>query len=101
MAVEAIETVAVTRPRIRVEGAVKSYSGRVVVDVDELLLGERPIEGLIGPNGAGKTTVMRMIMHSTSLDRGTISLISPGGSAVVLSGLPAARMARHGAGKGN
>ena len=50
-----------------------------MVDVDDLVLGERPIEGLIGPNGAGKTTLMRMIMHSTSLDRGRISLLPAGG----------------------
>ena len=49
---------------IHVRGAVKSFSGRVVVDVDDLVLGEHPIEGLIGPNGAGKTTLMRMVMHS-------------------------------------
>ena len=101
MVADLVDAAAVTRPRIRIEGAVKSFSGRVVVDIDNLVLGDRPIEGLIGPNGAGKTTLMRMIMHSTSLDRGTISLISPGGSAVVLSSLPADRMARHGVVKSN
>jgi len=101
MAVEAVEAVALARPRIRIEGAVKSFSGRVVVDVDELVLGDRPIEGLIGPNGAGKTTLMRMIMHSTLLDRGIISLLRPDGSALVLSSLPADRMARHGVVKSN
>jgi len=89
------------RPQIRVEGAVKSFSGRVVVDVDRLLLGDAPIEGLIGPNGAGKTTLMRMIMHSTPLDRGTISLVRPGSGDVVLSKLPTHRMARHGVVKSN
>lgn len=76
------------RPTIHVEGAVKSFDGRIVVDVGELTLGEHPIEGLIGPNGAGKTTLLRMIMHSISLDRGTITLFAPDGSAdggVVLS----------------
>ena len=91
----------VTRPRIRIEGAVKSFSGRVVVNVDELTLGDRPIEGLIGPNGAGKTTLMRMIMHSTALDRGKVSLLPPGGGEVVLSSLPAHRMAHHGVVKSN
>jgi ABC-type branched-subunit amino acid transport system ATPase component len=65
------------RPTIHIEGAVKSFDGRVVVDVGELTLGEHPIEGLIGPNGAGKTTLLRMIMHSISLDRGTITLFAP------------------------
>jgi ABC-type branched-subunit amino acid transport system ATPase component len=101
MVADVAEAVAVTRPRIRIQGAVKSFSGRVVVNVDDLVLGEQPIEGLIGPNGAGKTTLMRMIMHSTPLDRGTIALLPPGGREVVLSSLPAHRMARHGVVKSN
>jgi ABC-type branched-subunit amino acid transport system ATPase component len=101
MVVDVVDAVALTRPRIRVQGAVKSFSGRVVVDVDDLVLGDRPIEGLIGPNGAGKTTLMRMVMHSTPLDRGKIALLPPGGREVVLSSLPAHRMARHGVVKSN
>src|SRR5512134_1528229 len=91
----------VSRPQIRIQGAAKSFSGRVVVDVDEFVLGSRPIEGLIGPNGAGKTTLMRMIMHSTPLDRGTVSLLPPDGGEVVLSSLPTHRMARFGVVKSN
>src|SRR3972149_1605508 len=101
MVVDVARPVALTRPRIRIQGAVKSFSGRVVVDVDDLVLGNRPIEGLIGPNGAGKTTLMRMIMHSTSLDRGTISLLPTGGGEVALSTLPAHRLARLGVVKSN
>jgi ABC-type branched-subunit amino acid transport system ATPase component len=101
MVADVVDAAAPTRPRIRVQGVVKSFSGRVVVDVDDLVLGEQPIEGLIGPNGAGKTTLMRMIMHSTPLDRGRIALLPAGGSEVVLSGLPAHRMARHGVVKSN
>jgi ABC-type branched-subunit amino acid transport system ATPase component len=101
MVVEVADAVAVTRPRIHVQGAVKSFSGRVVVNVDDLVLGDRLIQGLIGPNGAGKTTLMRMIMHSTPLDRGKVSLLPPGGGEVVLSSLPAHRMARHGVVKSN
>src|SRR3989337_2474784 len=101
MAVEAVEAVALARPRIRIGGAVKSFSGRVVVDVDDLVLGEHPIEGLIGPNGAGKTTLMRMVMHSLPLDNGTITLQPPEGGQVVLSSLPAHRLARHGVVKSN
>jgi ABC-type branched-subunit amino acid transport system ATPase component len=101
MVADVVQAPAVTRPRIRIQGAVKSFSGRVVVDVDDLTLGDQPIEGLIGPNGAGKTTLMRMIMHSTPLDRGTISLLPPNGQETVLSSLPAHRMAHHGVVKSN
>ena len=101
MVADVMDAVALTRPQIRIQGAVKSFSGRVVVDVDDLVLGDRPIEGLIGPNGAGKTTLMRMVMHSVPLDRGRVSLVSAGGGEVVLSNLPASRMAHHGVVKSN
>jgi ABC-type branched-subunit amino acid transport system ATPase component len=101
MASDAVVAAPVARHQIRVRSAVKSFAGRVVVDVDELVLGEEPIEGLIGPNGAGKTTLMRMIMHSIPLDRGTVSLRPPEGPEIVLSSLPASRMARHGVVKSN
>lgn len=96
-----LDAAIVARPRIRIENAVKSFSGRVVVDVDELVLGEQPIEGLIGPNGAGKTTLMRMIMHSTPLDSGNITLVPPDGEETELSGLRTHRMAHHGVVKSN
>lgn len=99
MAAEPVDTL--TRPRILVQGAVKSFSGRVVVDIDELTLGDQPIVGLIGPNGAGKTTLMRMIMHSVPLDRGRVSLHCPGAPDVLLSSLPAHQLATHGVVKSN
>jgi ABC-type branched-subunit amino acid transport system ATPase component len=99
--VAATGLVAIPRPQIRIEGAAKSFSGRVVVDVDHLVLGTQPIQGLIGPNGAGKTTLMRMIMHSTPLDRGRITLVPASGDEVVLSSLPTHRMAGHGVVKSN
>jgi ABC-type branched-subunit amino acid transport system ATPase component len=101
MASDAAAPSAPARPQIHVRSAVKSFSGRVVVDIDELVLGERSIEGLIGPNGAGKTTLMRMIMHSIPLDQGRIALRDPDGSDVDLSHLPTDRLARHGVVKSN
>ncbi|HEY5628880.1 MAG TPA: ATP-binding cassette domain-containing protein [Candidatus Limnocylindrales bacterium] len=98
---EPVAVVAVSRPTIHVRDVVKSFAGRVVVDVDDLVLGTQPIEGLIGPNGAGKTTLMRLLMHSTSLDRGTIVLVHPDGREVVLSRLPAHRLAGLGVVKSN
>jgi ABC-type branched-subunit amino acid transport system ATPase component len=95
------QTATVTRPQIHVQNAVKSFSGRVVVNVDDLVLGDQPIEGLIGPNGAGKTTLMRMIMHSTPLDSGTISFRNGNMGNVVLSDLPTHWMAPHGVVKSN
>ena len=101
MASDVAVRAATARPQIHVGGVVKSFSGHVVVDVDDLVLGNRPIEGLIGPNGAGKTTLMRMIMHSIPLDRGTVTLREPDGREVTLSAMPAHRMAHYGVVKSN
>ncbi|HEU4895084.1 MAG TPA: ATP-binding cassette domain-containing protein [Acidimicrobiia bacterium] len=91
------------RPRIELSNVAKSFDGRTVVDVETLVLGDHPIEGLIGPNGAGKTTLMRLIMHSTSLNRGEVRLLpeGPTSSPIVLSDLPPSRMAGHGVVKSN
>jgi ABC-type branched-subunit amino acid transport system ATPase component len=101
MAAEPTAAVEVARPRIHVRNATKSFAGRVVVDVDDIVFGESPIEGLIGPNGAGKTTLMRMIMHSIPLDTGTITLTRPEAGDVVLTSLPASRLAGLGVVKSN
>lgn len=89
------------RSRIVVRGARKSFSGRTVVDIDELVLGDQPVEGLIGPNGAGKTTLMRLIMGSLPLDSGEVVLERPGEEPVLLSRLPAHKIVRHGVAKTN
>jgi len=100
MVADFVDAAALTHPRIRLQGAVKSFSGRVVVNVDDLVLGEQSIEGLIGPNGAGKTTLMRMIMHSTPLDRGR-SPSCPWAEARWALGPAPHQMARHGVVKSN
>jgi ABC-type branched-subunit amino acid transport system ATPase component len=91
------------RPSLRIEGAAKSFDGRIVVDVDDLTLGRYPVEGLIGPNGAGKTTLMRMIMHSLKLDRGRVTFFSGDASrdSVEISRKPAHAIARLGVVKTN
>ena len=95
--------VTASRPSIRVQGAAKSFDGRVVVDVPDLTLGRNPVEGLIGPNGAGKTTLMRMIMHSIKLDRGKVTFHDPESPVreVVLSSRPPHAIAQLGVVKTN
>jgi branched-chain amino acid transport system ATP-binding protein len=72
MASEAAVGTAATRSRIHVRGAVKSFAGRVVVNVDDLVLGEQPVEGLIGPNGAGKTTLFGIMTGTVAPDAGRV-----------------------------
>lgn len=89
------------RPRLTLTNVSKSFSGRTVVDVHDLRLGDHPVEGLIGPNGAGKTTLMRLIMGSLKGDSGRIRLEREGRRAVELSRLPAYKIAQHGVVKTN
>ena len=94
--------VPVSRPSVRIQDAVKSFDGRVVVDVADLTLGKHPVEGLIGPNGAGKTTLMRMVTHSISLDRGRVTFSPRSGAPdVVLSSKAPHAIARRGVVKTN
>lgn len=88
------------RATIRISGLTKSFGEQTVVNIDELVLGARPVEGLIGPNGAGKTTLMRLIMRSTRADTGTVAL-EDGSSQVMLSKLAPHRIAALGVVKTN
>jgi lipopolysaccharide export system ATP-binding protein len=78
-------------PILKVEGLVKSYGRRRVVDGVTFEVSRGEIVGLLGPNGAGKTTSFRM----------TCGLIDPDGGRVLLNGLdvthwPMFRRARDG-----
>lgn len=88
---------------IEAEGLTKRFGSVVALDGLTTRIPSGPI-GLLGPNGAGKTTLMRLIMHSTKLDRGRITLEQADGhrdGAVVLSDLPTHRMAGLGVVKSN
>jgi lipopolysaccharide export system ATP-binding protein len=61
---------------LRVEGLVKRYGSRTVVDGVDFEVGEGEIVGLLGPNGAGKTTSFRM----------TCGMVAPNGGKVFLQG---------------
>lgn len=59
---------------LAVEGLVKSFGRRRVVDGVNLRVGQAEIVGLLGPNGAGKTTSFRMICGMLEPDAGTVRL---------------------------
>jgi lipopolysaccharide export system ATP-binding protein len=61
---------------LQVEGLVKIYGMRRVVDGVDFEVGRGEIVGLLGPNGAGKTTCFRM----------TCGMIEPNAGKVVLNG---------------
>lgn len=74
-----------------VQGLVKTYGSRRVVDGVDFQVHRGEIVGLLGPNGAGKTTSFRM----------TCGMIEPNAGKVVLNGIdvtrwPMYRRAREG-----
>jgi lipopolysaccharide export system ATP-binding protein len=76
---------------LRVEGLIKTYGSRRVVDGVSFHVDRDEIVGLLGPNGAGKTTSFRM----------TCGMIEPEAGKVFLNGLevtnwPMYRRARDG-----
>ena len=61
-------------PLLSVEGLVKNYGRRRVVDGVEFHVESGEIVGLLGPNGAGKTTSFRMTCGLVMPDAGKVLL---------------------------
>ena len=59
-------------PLLAVEGLVRRYGGRTVVDVDELAIHPGEVVAVLGPNGAGKSTLFRLLLLLESPDEGRI-----------------------------
>ena len=60
---------------IEVEGLVKAYEGRNVVDGVSFHVDEGEIFGIVGPNGAGKTTIVESVEGLRHPDGGTIRVL--------------------------
>ena len=69
-----IESAASVSPTLRVEGLIKIYGTRRVVDGVSFHVGEGEVVGLLGPNGAGKTTSFRMACGLINTNGGTVYL---------------------------
>lgn len=61
-------------PPLHVEGLIKAYRGRRVVDGVGFYVEPGEIVGLLGPNGAGKTTSFRMTVGVVEPDAGSVQL---------------------------
>ncbi len=57
-------------PAIAVQGLVKRYGGRAVVDHVSLTVATGEIAGFLGPNGSGKTTTIRLMCGLLTPDEG-------------------------------
>lgn len=62
---------------LRISGLLKSYGGRLVLDIGELCLPQGALCALIGPNGSGKSTLLRLLAGTVTADCGSIRLSEP------------------------
>jgi lipopolysaccharide export system ATP-binding protein len=79
------------KPILEVEGLVKSYGRRKVVDGVSFAVEYAEIVGLLGPNGAGKTTSFRMTCGMIEPDQGRVTL-----SGIDVTNWPMYRRAKEG-----
>ena len=63
-----------TATKLAVDGLVKAYRGRRVVDEVSFEISRGEVVGLLGPNGAGKTTSFHMVVGLTRPDAGRVSV---------------------------
>ena len=78
---------------LTVEGLVKAYKKRKVVDGVSLHVNAGEIVGLLGPNGAGKTTSFNMVVGLVRPDQGSVKFCGED-----ITGLPMHQRARRGIG---
>jgi ABC-2 type transport system ATP-binding protein len=62
-------------PALEVEGLVKRYGGRAVVDEVSLSVQPATVLALLGPNGAGKTTTVEICEGFRRPDAGTVRVL--------------------------
>lgn len=69
-------------PLLAVEGLIRAYGERRVVDVDRLELQRGEVLAVLGPNGAGKSTLFRLLLLLERPDAGRVLLegaaVTPG-----------------------
>ena len=58
--------------RVSLQGVVRSFGARTVLDHVDLTLGPRSRLGLVGPNGAGKSTLLRLLAGLDEPDEGRV-----------------------------
>jgi ABC-2 type transport system ATP-binding protein len=64
-----------TEPAIAVEGLVKTYDGRRVLDGVDLTVAPGSVFGFLGRNGAGKTTTLRIMLGLAAPSAGSLRVL--------------------------
>jgi ABC-2 type transport system ATP-binding protein len=57
---------------ITIKNLVKKYNQKIVLNINELIIGKGEILGLVGNNGAGKTTLFRLLLDLIRADIGEV-----------------------------
>ena len=68
-------TPAAAEPVVVVDGLVKRYGGRAVVDSVSFSIGRGELVALLGPNGAGKTTTVEILEGYRTADGGRVRVV--------------------------
>ena len=68
-------TVSVSGPAIALDGVVKRYGSRTILDGISLTVHAGELVALLGPNGAGKTTTVEILEGYRTADEGTIRVL--------------------------
>ncbi len=83
--IEALDDHTSSVPLVKIRSLRKSYSGRVVLEIDELEVARGELVLLCGPNGAGKSTLAKILAGTEAPDAGSIVIdgaaIEPGCAA--------------------
>ena len=58
--------------RVSLQGVVRSFGARTILDHVDLTLGARSRLGLVGPNGSGKSTLLRLLAGLDEPDEGRV-----------------------------
>ncbi len=74
-AVRASGAAAANEPAIRLDGLVKRYGARPVLEGVSLAVSRGEIVALLGPNGAGKTTTVEIVEGYRRADGGTVRVL--------------------------
>jgi ABC-2 type transport system ATP-binding protein len=64
-----------TEPAVVVDGLVKRYAGRAVVDGVSMTVARGELVAVLGPNGAGKTTTVEIVEGYRARDGGRVSVL--------------------------
>ena len=59
-------------PLYRISGLAFSYTGRKVLDLDELVIGRNQVTAVVGPNGSGKSTLFDILAFLRRPDAGRV-----------------------------